>query len=405
MNRNLSYSFTTLILCMATVLLLSSLALLYQTTLVYATTFLEKTIENAQKDIQSSINKDVQQTITKTINKIAANNSNNNINNNTNNNNNTASTATIANAPIGHGQNTTSSATSIPAIAKGPAIPSKGYLVQEIRGGLYWVTDGVYNTMFLVSNNGVIAVDAPPSLGEKYIQAIREVTNQPIKFVVYSHSHADHIGAAGTIYPKNVTFVAQEETGNLLKLANDSHRPIPNITFKDHYQLVLGNQTLELDYKGLNHEPGNIFIYAPQQKVLMLVDVIFPGWVPFKDLAISASVPGFIQAHDIVLSYDFNTLVGGHLTRLGTVEDVKLQKEFINDLINASKSANSKFNFMDFVKEYGLSNPWLTYSKYADAITNDCTNTMLAGWKDRLGGAEDFMQSHCWKMTESQRVD
>jgi hypothetical protein len=45
-------------------------------------------------------------------------------------------------------------ATQIPEKAKGPAIPSKGYLVEEIRDGLYWVTDGVYNTMFLVSDEG-----------------------------------------------------------------------------------------------------------------------------------------------------------------------------------------------------------------------------------------------------------
>ena len=294
---------------------------------------------------------------------------------------------------------------SIPAIAKGPAIPSKGYLVEEMRDNLYWVTDGVYNTMFLVSNDGVIAVDAPPSLGEKYIAAIRDVTDLPIKFVIYSHSHIDHIGAAGSIFPKNVTFIAQEETSNLLKIANDSKRPVPHITFKDHYNVTLGNQTLELDYKGVNHEPGNIYIYAPKQKTLMFVDVIFPGWAPFKDLAITSFVPGFIKAHDIVLTYDFDTFIGGHLTRHGTVEDVKLQREFVNDLINASQTSNSNHDFITFVQEYGLSNPWLTFSKYADAITSNCITSMVDKWKDRLGGIEEFMESHCWKMTESQRVD
>jgi glyoxylase-like metal-dependent hydrolase (beta-lactamase superfamily II) len=259
--------------------------------------------------------------------------------------------------------------------------------------------------MFLVSDDGVIAVDAPPSLDENYIKAIREVTDKPIKYVIYSHSHIDHIGAAGNIYPDNVTIVAQEETAKLLKIANDSNRPIPTVTFKDNYNLTLGNQTLELDYKGVNHEPGNTYIYAPNQKTLMFVDVIFPGWVPFKDLAITKNVSGFVQAHDIVSSYDFDTLVGGHLTRLGTMEDVKIQKEFITDLINASKTANSKINFMDFVSKYGLTNPWLTFSEYADAVTDECTNTMLAKWKDRLGGAEQFTESHCWIMTESQRVD
>ena len=50
----------------------------------------------------------------------------------------------------------------IPDSARGPAIdPSKGYFVQEIRNGVYWVTDSVYQAMFLTTGKGVIVVDAP----------------------------------------------------------------------------------------------------------------------------------------------------------------------------------------------------------------------------------------------------
>jgi hypothetical protein len=106
----------------------------------------------------------------------------------------------------------------IPEAAKGPAIPPKGYLVQEIRDHLYWVTDGSYNTIFLVTEKGVVAVDAPPSIGKNYLKAIAEVTNKPIAYVIYSHAHLDHIGAAG-IFPKNATYIAQQETAGELQRA------------------------------------------------------------------------------------------------------------------------------------------------------------------------------------------
>ena len=70
--------------------------------------------------------------------------------------------------------------------------------------------------------------------------------------------------------PDNVTIVNQDETVKLIKIANDSNRPIPTITFKDNYNLTLGNQTLELDYMGVNYELGNTYIYAPNQKTRML---------------------------------------------------------------------------------------------------------------------------------------
>ena len=68
----------------------------------------------------------------------------------------------------------------------------------------------------------------------------------------------------------------------------------------------------------------------------MLADIIFPRWVPIPYLAIAKDTAGFIKAHDIALNnYDFDTLVGGHLTRLGTRNDVIVQKEFVSDLEKA----------------------------------------------------------------------
>ena len=84
----------------------------------------------------------------------------------------------------------------LPDGARGPAIPQdKGYLVEEIGEGLYWVTEGAYQVMFLATGEGVIVVDAPPTIGNKLLSAIAEVTNEQVTHIIYSHSHADHIGA------------------------------------------------------------------------------------------------------------------------------------------------------------------------------------------------------------------
>ncbi len=293
----------------------------------------------------------------------------------------------------------------LPDTAKGPQIDhSKGYLVEEIRDGLYWVTDGAYNTMFLTTGQGVIAVDAPPSIGQNYLKAIGEVTDEPITHVIYSHTHKDHIGAAG-IFSDDVVIIAQKEASSALEERNDPNRPVPTVTFEDKYTLEVGNQKLELEYRGPMHEPGNIFIYAPQQKVLMLIDVVFPGWTPFKDLAMAQDVPAFLAAHDKILEYDFDTYIGGHLTRLGTVEDVEIQKEYFQDIQNSASKANQEVSFMTIGQEVGFSNPWLVFQIYADQITQQCTDEVVPKWIDRLGGVDLFTYDHCWKISESQRID
>jgi len=300
----------------------------------------------------------------------------------------------------------------LPQAAKGPPISAKGYLVQQIRDHLYWVTDGAYNTMFLVTDKGVIAVDAPPTIGKNYLKAIAEVTNKPVTYVIYSHAHIDHIGAAG-MFPRNATYIAQQETAAELQRAKSVAKnasmvpPIPTVTFAKNYTLQVGNQTLQLAYYGNNHLPGNIFIYAPKQKVLMLVDVIFPGWVPFPYLALAKDVAGFIKAHDIALNnYDFDTLVAGHLTRLGTRNDVIVQKEFVSDLEKAAAKANQEVLFSKIASQVGsFNNPWLIFSKYIDAVNANCVNSMLPKWETRLGGAQEFMSTHCFTMAQSERID
>jgi glyoxylase-like metal-dependent hydrolase (beta-lactamase superfamily II) len=257
------------------------------------------------------------------------------------------------------GNNTNNTGSVLPSAAIGPKIPAKGYLVQEIRDGLYWLTDGAYQTMFIVTDKGVIAVDAPPTTGKNYLKAISEVTNKPVTYVIYSHAHLDHIGSA-TMFPKNATYIAQEDTTAELKRAKavatnaSTVPPIPTISFSKNYTLQIGNQTLKLDYYGPNHLPGNIFIYAPSQNVLMLVDVVFPGWVPFPYLAVTTDVGGYIRAHDIVLdNYDFDTFIGGHLTKIGTRNDVLVQKEFISDLEKAAAKANQDITFGSIAKQVG----------------------------------------------------
>lgn len=295
---------------------------------------------------------------------------------------------------------------SIPNAARATAVPpDKGYLVEEIRDRLYWVSDGIWNTMFLTYNEGVIAVDAPVSMGQNYRNAIREVTDKPVTYLIYSHSHADHTAAA-SMFSQTATYIAHEETAATLARRQDPRRPVPTVTFSKTYTLKAGEQTLILDYNGPNHEPGNLFIYAPRQKVLLLKDIIYPGWIPFKGLGgIVHDVPGYIEAHDIALSYDFDIFVGGHVNRLGTRKDVTIAREFILDLKASALKARQQVSFSNIAQEVNSEDHWMVFEVYFNAIIQKCNGMMIPKWKSRLGGVEAFMQHNCWAMMRSLVLD
>ncbi len=320
---------------------------------------------------------------------------------------------------LDHGDPQVRCADPVPPFVFDPEVDlSKGYHVAEIQDDLFWVTDGSYQMMFLVYKQGVMVVDAPPSLGANILNAIADITDKPITHIIYSHSHADHIAAAG-IYPEDAVVIAHEDTASQLEAALSPDRadypygvfvgggpvPLPDITFKKEFNLTRGTQSLQLSYKGVNHEPGNIFIYAPQQKVLMLVDVIFPAWSPFSELALAEDVPGYYRAYDQVLEYDFDTFIGGHLTRLGTRADVEMARDYVFDVRNNAAAALSEVNFFAIAQETGFENQWLLFDTYLNAVAQNCAEKTVPEWSGKLGGVDIFTFSHCFVAMESLRID
>ena len=115
--------------------------------------------------------------------------------------------------------------TPILSTAAGPVVPTPpAYRLQSLDQGAYLITEGLYQSLFFVGSENVIAVDAPPTIGEYILDAIRSVTTKNVSHVVYSHSHADHIGGA-YLYGSDVDIIAHELCAQELALSSDSvHR-------------------------------------------------------------------------------------------------------------------------------------------------------------------------------------
>jgi glyoxylase-like metal-dependent hydrolase (beta-lactamase superfamily II) len=306
----------------------------------------------------------------------------------------------------------------------GPIIPASGYRVEAFGQGAYMVTDGIYQALFLVSTAGVIVVDSPPTIGRDLLYAIRNITTQPITHLIYSHAHADHIGGAYLFLraPTNnpsskLTIIAHAETAKLLAQTPDRNRPAPTLTFETNHTVTVGNQTVQLSYHGPAHLAGNIDIYAPAQRLLMLVDVIYPGWTPFTRLGVAVSVPEFIAAHDRILrSYEFEHFVGGHLNRGGRRADVRLQREYVDDLYKNCEAAIARSAdpsdpvlgyaaLLEPVVAVNPKNVWAQFAVYLEAVAGVCAEVTNRKWGPVLAAADVFQRDNAEAMVESLRID
>jgi glyoxylase-like metal-dependent hydrolase (beta-lactamase superfamily II) len=293
----------------------------------------------------------------------------------------------------------------VPASARGPAVdPAKGYRLQDLGSGLYLVTDNAYQSLLLVYDRGVVVIDAPPAYSAHLPQAIAEVTNQPVTHLVYSHSHIDHIGGAASLGGRPV-IIAQEETARLLKRAADPNRPLPTVTFADKYTLRVGKQVLELSYHGNAHEPGNIFISAPAQRVLMVVDVVFPGWMPWRRFALAQDIPAYFAQVEEIRAMNWETLVGGHVARTGTHADVDVQAEFNRDIKQAATAALATTKLGEGLNPLDAGNPWAFFDNFIDRVAAQCVKTMIPKWSSRLAAFDVYIWDQCYAMEQSLRIE
>jgi len=293
----------------------------------------------------------------------------------------------------------------VPTSSQGPAVdPAKGYRLQDLGNGLFMITDNAYQSMFLVYDRGVVIVDAPPAFAAHIPQAIAEVTDKPTTHIIYSHSHADHIAGTKALGGHPV-IIAHEETLRLLKRAADPNRPLPTVTFADKYTLRVGKQELELSYHGSAHEPGNIFIYAPTQRVLMVVDVVFPGWMPWRRFALAQDIPGYFAQVEEIGKLNWDTLVGGHVGRTGTHADVAVQAEFDQDIKEAAKAALAANEIGVELNPLDRANPWAVFDNYIDRVAAQCVNTLTPKWSKRLAAFDVYIWDQCYAMEQSLRIE
>ena len=297
----------------------------------------------------------------------------------------------------------------IPRSALGPALNDQGYHVGRVERNLFWVTDGVYNSAFLATPDGVVLFDAPPSIGNNLKRAIDEIaaaegTSNTVTHLVYSHHHADHGGAASLF--ENVVRIGHEETRRLLARDGDQARPLPDVTFADTYTLEVGGERVDLAWHGSNHTPDNIYIHFPGHDTLMLIDIVNAGWVPIYNTNLSEDVQGYMQAPEKALAYEWSHLISGHVGRLATREDVAVHQQYIADIEASSREALASVNPVPYYMHYG-ENFWAGIKGHLGTVTERAAAPVIAKYTGVLAAAdiEDFTLTTTFAIMQSLRLD
>ncbi len=234
-----------------------------------------------------------------------------------------------------------------PALAQAPAAAPL-YATTKVEG-----TDNVYvfryqnhQAMFIVTPEGVIVTDpisyGRPQAAQAYLEEIRKITKAPIKYLVYSHHHYDHIAGGKPFKDAGAKVIAHRRAKERLTTLKGKDVVIPDEAVDNKRTIKLGGTQLDLLYTGRNHSDSSLVMFLPKEKIVFMVDFNSLGAVPSR-LAVNDSYPTEWEASlKKILALNWDRQIPGHPGpggRLGTKKDMEEQLAFMTALNDEVKKA------------------------------------------------------------------
>ena len=245
------------------------------------------------------------------------------------------------------------------------------------------------NAGFVVTDEGVVVYDAlgTPALGFEMIRRIREVTDQPIRYVIAGHYHADHIyGLQAFADHTQARIIGQRRAEDYLRgpgaesrlqqrrgvlypwVDEDTQVIPPDELFDDEYAIELGGKTFRLLHAGPAHSPDDVIMVVEEDGVVFAGDIVFDGRIPFLgDDALDSG--NWVNRLEQVEAMEPNFLIPGHGDATANARRaVRFTRDYLVKL--REHMAESVEDMMSFEEAYAA----MDWSEYEDLPAFDQTN-------------------------------
>ena len=236
--------------------------------------------------------------------------------------------------------------------------------ITQIAGDLYRFQNRAHYSVFLVTPDGILVTDPINAEAAKWLKA--ELANRfpgvPIRYLVYSHSHADHI-SGGEVFADTATVVSQERAKQRI-IAEQVSTAIPQVTFSDRKTLELGGRQVELIYLGPSHSDNLIAMRFPAERTVFAVDIVAVKRLPYQDFP-DADLNGLIAGLKTIEALDFDILAPGH-GALGGKMDVTDHRRYLETLRDRVKAGMADGKSVDELKQTVTMSEYASWGMYKE---------------------------------------
>jgi hypothetical protein len=294
------------------------------------------------------------------------------------------------------------------------AVPDFGehgkWYVQRLTDRSYWmICNGFASTVF-VGDEGVLLVDASNTVVPKDLfSAIKQVTDLPVKALVYSHMHTDHVGGSYRLQAAlkeqgtDLRIVASASAAREIK-AHQNNVALPTEVVADgrstfmfeQFEFVLGTPIVAA------HSAADSYVLTPDG-VIMYVDFNYPGRVPLGYISSSYNITGWVDFLRHVLGEEWTYANLGH-ANIGYKRDIVKTFAYLEDLYDVFMSdiATAWATGEAIGKSLETNGQGLTagvfWGNYVDESSEHMARKVYPKWKDV--GQIEVIRSHAYKVFE-----
>jgi cyclase len=199
------------------------------------------------------------------------------------------------------------------------ATPPPALTIEKIHDDLYMIVGDGGNVAVYVTNEGVILVDDKYDQDHAQIMArIRSVTNQPVRYILSTHYHADHSGG-NTLFINEAEIISTRNAHDGIVKHLQPNAPnnmaAARVTFTDETSIFLGGKEVRAKYFGRAHTNGDAYVYFPAHRFLHSGDTFAsaPTATPLIDYGGGGSLVEWTKTLDAVMNtLDFDEVMPGH---------------------------------------------------------------------------------------------
>jgi glyoxylase-like metal-dependent hydrolase (beta-lactamase superfamily II) len=193
---------------------------------------------------------------------------------------------------------------------------------EQVATGIYMMQGAGGNLGVVTGPDGVMLIDdqfAP--LSEKIKAAIAKVSDKPVRFLVNTHYHGDHVGGNENFGKLGITIIAHDNVWARMSVPQPARslpaypkEALPIITFSDRMTFHMNGDTVDVVHMPPAHTDGDAILRFEKANVVHAGDCFFNGRYPVIDPAAGGSIDGMIGATEKILSLvnDQTKIIPGH---------------------------------------------------------------------------------------------